>query len=82
MVPGPPAARTLAGARIDDMMFWVPQAGDIGLGLSILSYDGRMRVGLMSDATTLPQPAVAMRQVQAEFERLVPLAEMLAAQSR
>ncbi len=79
MVPGPPGARTLAGARIDDMMFWVPQAGSIALGLSILVYDGRMRVGLMCDAEILPQPDAVMRQVESEFARLASLADVLAA---
>jgi len=80
LVPGPPAARTLAGARVDDMVFWVPQSGSIGIGLSILTYDGRMRVGLMSNAEVVPQPAAVMRQFEAEFARLVPLADVLAAQ--
>ena len=39
-VPGPQQPLYLAGARIDSLMFWVPQSGDIGMGVSILSYDG------------------------------------------
>lgn len=76
-VPGPRATRFLAGARIDDMMFWVPQAGDIGLGVSILSYDGAFRVGVMSDANLLPQPQAVIEGVVAEFERLAPVARAL-----
>ena len=30
----------LAGGRIGRLIFWVPQSGDIGLGLSILTYAG------------------------------------------
>jgi hypothetical protein len=73
-VPGPPSARYLAGSRIDDIMFWVPQAGDIGIGISILSYDSRFRIGLMSDSALLPQPRLA------EFARLLPLAQVMAEQ--
>lgn len=79
-VPGPLSARYLAGSRIDDMMFWVPQAGDIGIGLSILSYDGRFRIGLMSDRGLLPQPGQVLERVRAEFARLLPLAQVMAEQ--
>jgi diacylglycerol O-acyltransferase / wax synthase len=79
-VPGPPAARYLAGSRIDDMMFWVPQAGDIGIGISLLSYDGRFRIGLMSDGNLLPQPGQVLERLQAEFTRLLPLAQVMADQ--
>jgi WS/DGAT/MGAT family acyltransferase len=79
-LPGPPATRYLAGSRIDDIMFWVPQAGDIGIGISILSYDGRLRIGLMSDGTLLPQPRQVLDRAQAEFARLLPLAQVMAEQ--
>ncbi len=39
-VPGPQQPLWLAGSRIDSLMFWVPQSGDIGMGVSILSYNG------------------------------------------
>lgn len=79
-VPGPPAARYLAGSRIDDIMFWVPQAGDIGIGISIMSYDGRFRIGLMSDSALLPQPRQVLDRALAEFARLLPLAQVMAEQ--
>lgn len=79
-VLGPPAQRYLAGAGIEDIMFWVPQAGDIGIGVSILSYDGRFRIGLMSDSVLLPQPRQVLDTAQAEFARLLPLAQVMAEQ--
>lgn len=79
-VPGPPAARYLAGSRIDDIMFWVPQAGDIGIGISIMSYDGRFRIGLMSDSVLLPQPRQVLDRALAEFARLLPLAQVMVGQ--
>ena len=33
---------SLAGARVDRVMFWVPQAGSVGLGVSIFSYAGKL----------------------------------------
>ena len=49
-VPGPQMPLYLAGCRLRDMMFWVPQTGSIGLGISILSYNGKVHFGLISDA--------------------------------
>ena len=48
-VPGPPQALYLAGGRIARLIFWVPQSGDIGLGISILSYAGQVQFGLIAD---------------------------------
>src|SRR6185369_3085717 len=42
-VPGPQSALYLAGAKIDAIMFWVPQSGDIGLGVSIISFNGAVQ---------------------------------------
>jgi hypothetical protein len=39
-VPGPQHALYFAGRRIVEQDFWVPQSGGIGMGVSILSYDG------------------------------------------
>jgi WS/DGAT/MGAT family acyltransferase len=36
-VPGPAQPLYLAGCRISEQMFWVPQSGTIGMGISILS---------------------------------------------
>ena len=37
-------------------MFWVPQSGRLGLGISILSYNGEVMVGVASDAGLVPDP--------------------------
>src|ERR1700674_1667248 len=39
-VPGPQRPLYFAGKRIVEQDFWVPQSGGIGMGVSILSYDG------------------------------------------
>ena len=49
-VPGPQQPLYLAGAAIDSLMFWVPQSGDIGMGVSILSYAGAVQFGVITDA--------------------------------
>jgi len=70
-VPGPASHRHLAGAQIRRMLFWVPQAGHIGLGVSILSYAQEVQFGLMADQQLLPQPQALLDQVQREWSLLV-----------
>ena len=70
-VPGPQQPLWLAGARLDSLMFWVPQSGDIGLGASILSYDGKVQFGLITDKGFCPDPAQVIERFRGEFEKLV-----------
>jgi hypothetical protein len=55
-VPGPSTTLSFAGHPMSDIFFWVPQAGRLGLGVSILSYDGRVRMGVGTDAGLVPDP--------------------------
>jgi diacylglycerol O-acyltransferase len=70
-VPGPQEPLNLAGGRIARLIFWVPQSGDIGLGISILSYAGLVQFGLIADAHRVPDPAAVAARFQAEFEKVV-----------
>ena len=70
-VPGPQQPLYLAGARIGRLIFWVPQSGDIGLGLSILSYAGQVQFGLIADAVRVPDPHAVTARFAAEFENVV-----------
>ena len=58
------------------MMFWVPQTGSIGLGISILSYNGRVHFGLIADAKLIPDPDAVIRRFGPEFDKLLYLALM------
>ena len=69
-VPGPAEEIHMAGAPVETLMFWVPQAGDIGLGLSILSYNGRVRVGVCADAAYVPDPSLLIAAFESEFESM------------
>src|SRR5690606_13323054 len=55
-VPGTSETRYLAGCAITEQMFWVPQAGDIGLGVSIVSYAGQVQFGVVADEAVMPDP--------------------------
>lgn len=75
-VPGPQQPLYLAGCTLRDMMFWVPQTGSIGIGLSILSYRGQVHFGLIADARLIPDPDAVIRRFGEEFEKLLYLALM------
>jgi diacylglycerol O-acyltransferase len=70
-VPGPQQPLYLAGGRIGRLIFWVPQSGDIGLGISILSYAGSVQFGLIADALRVPDPDEVTARFREEFERVV-----------
>jgi WS/DGAT/MGAT family acyltransferase len=78
-VPGPPQPLHLLGRRLDGIMFWVPQAGDIGLGLSILSFDGGVFVGVAADGGRVPDPNALTAAFEAEFDALAATVQSAAA---
>lgn len=70
-VPGPQQALYMAGSRMKQMMFWVPQSGDIGMGVSILSYGGAVQFGLITDKKLCRDPQAIIDRFAPEFENLV-----------
>jgi diacylglycerol O-acyltransferase len=75
-VRGPPVKVNLAGIELERLMFWVPHPATLGLGVSILSYAGTLRVGVRADAGLLVNPAAVARAIGAELEAFgVPPAE-------
>jgi len=48
-VPGPLSRLELAGTEVTDIMFWAPTTEDIGIGISLFSYGGEVRVGVAVD---------------------------------
>ncbi|HET6565057.1 MAG TPA: WS/DGAT domain-containing protein, partial [Xanthomonadales bacterium] len=76
-VPGPQQPLYLAGGEIKEMMFWVPQSGTIGMGVSILSYNGQVFFGLMTDRRLVNDPAKIINRFSVELEKLLHLALMM-----
>lgn len=70
-VPGPQEPLLLAGKEISSLMFWVPQSGGLGLGLSILSYNHKVRVGIATDAGLVSNPEQLVADVEEAFEELL-----------
>jgi cysteine synthase len=52
-------------------MFWVPQSGNIGIGVSIISYNDSVQFGVVTDRGLCPDPEKLMARFGTEFEKLV-----------
>lgn len=76
-VPGPAKALKFCGSTVEKVMFWVPQSGDIGMGVSILTYAGRVQFGLITDTGLCPDPEAIIANFAPEFEKLLLLAMMM-----
>ncbi len=70
-VPGPQNPLYLGGSRLRQVMCWVPQAGDVSMGVSILSFDGQVQFGLVTDAAVIPDPEAVIANFASEFEQLL-----------
>jgi len=69
-VPGPQQPIYLAGGLIAGLLVWVPQSGDIGMGVSILSYNGQVQFGLLTDRRLCPDPEAISARFGPEFAKL------------
>lgn len=76
-VPGPREKLKFLGRTLEQSLFWVPQSGDIGLGISVLSYGGGVQFGVMGDVALCPEPEKIIEQFAPEFDKLQWLALML-----
>jgi diacylglycerol O-acyltransferase len=77
-VVGPRIPLYLAGAPLESLMFWVPQSGHLGLGVSILSYAGQVWMGIISDRGLVPDPDTIIAEFYTEFNGLVSMASKTA----
>ncbi|WP_150910974.1 wax ester/triacylglycerol synthase family O-acyltransferase [Marinobacter halotolerans] len=69
-VPGPKEHVYLAGAKLKQPMFWVPQNGNIGIGMSIFSYAGTVQFGITIDRSISVDPEAAMEYFRDSFTEL------------
>ena len=70
-VPGPHEPLYMAGARLTEHVFWVPQAGNIGIGISILSYAERVHFGVIADKHLVADPHAIVDRIPLEFDTLL-----------
>jgi hypothetical protein len=55
-LPGPREPLYIDGKRLQDVMFWVPHPARLGVGFSILSYAGKVIVGVRVDEAVTKYP--------------------------
>ncbi len=78
-VIGPKTPVWFAGERVRTTMFWVPQSGRMGLGISIFSYAGEVVLGVGTDARLVPDPEAITSAFTKEFAMLRELCAPVAA---
>jgi WS/DGAT/MGAT family acyltransferase len=76
-VPGPREPLKFCGSTLRQSLFWVPASGDVGVGVSILSYGGGVQFGLITDEALCPDPQAIIDHFEPEFQQLLLLAMML-----
>ena len=74
-VVGPREPRYLAGVPLEALLFWVPKTGGLTLGVSILSYAGQVRLGVITDEGLVPDPEAIVVAFHTEFDELLALAD-------
>jgi len=79
-VKGPQKPRYLAGVPLEEFMFWIPRFGGIGLGISIVSYNGLVQMGVISDRDVVSDPQAVITAFHEEFDALLALAQTLEAE--
>jgi diacylglycerol O-acyltransferase len=70
-VVGPRRQISIGGAPVQEVMFWVPSAGRLALGVSVLSYAGKVWMGIQCDAAVIPDPGSLLAGFDAEIEALL-----------
>jgi hypothetical protein len=73
-VPGPQIQLYMAGSPIQEIMAWVPQSGGLGMGISLISYNGSVMIGVTTDEGLVPDPRRIIDNIALEFEALKQLA--------
>jgi len=76
-VPGPREKLQFLGSTLEQSLFWVPQSGSVGLGVSILSYGGGVQFGVIADIGLCPDPQKIIDGFEPEFAKLSVLTLML-----
>ena len=71
-VRGPQQPLELLGAELTEIVPIVPLGGNLTMGVAVLSYRGRLAVGLHADADALPDLDVVVSGIERTFAELAP----------
>ncbi len=69
-VIGPQRRVRMAGSPVRAVLVWAPTSGHLGMSVSVFSYAERVTVGLMTDATRVPDPDAIVDGIERELESL------------
>jgi hypothetical protein len=69
-VAGPEKPVSVFGRRVSSIAFWVPQAGRLGLGVSMFSYAGKVHIATASDAKRIATPSELVEAIEADLVAL------------
>ncbi|KAI0235870.1 hypothetical protein LSAT2_013586 [Lamellibrachia satsuma] len=75
-VPGPTQSLSIGGHLLEGITFWPPQRSNIGLGVSIFSYGGFVRVGILSDKVLMEKPRFIIEKFLKKVDELVTLLKL------
>ncbi|MEZ5001705.1 MAG: WS/DGAT domain-containing protein [Chitinophagales bacterium] len=70
-VPGPKRALNFAGEEIDNLMFFLPHTYEMGIGLSVISYNNKVTLGITVDANIVNDPETIAEYFEAEIELML-----------
>ena len=70
-VPGPQNPLTLAGCSLENMTFWAPPRGNLGMTFSITSYNEKICIGVQSDESILDNPDEICNHFSGQVQRLL-----------
>ncbi len=59
----------LAGRRLRGLIGWPPESGNVALGLSVVSFDGSVVVGVLADVGLVKEPDFLLHQIERELAR-------------
>lgn len=74
-VPGPREPLFIGGTRLRDVCFWVPHPARLGLGVSILSYAGKVIVGVRADEAVTKNPGRLVELFEEEASNMLGTAD-------
>jgi diacylglycerol O-acyltransferase / wax synthase len=66
-VPGPQQPLFLSDHKVQHIMAWGPLSGRLGVSSSIISYNGGVTLGIISDANLVPDPETLVAVFAEEF---------------
>jgi diacylglycerol O-acyltransferase len=69
-VPGPDSALKIQNHVVDKLFFFVPALGTVGLGMSIISYNGAISVGIQADTSVCDNTKTLIKYFNEELDTL------------